>query len=219
MNCSWFLGESGKTTFFNQIRMSRSGGISYASRLAYGQWIVHRTIEDMQKLCKAALLPSMAWLMSSTNQLSNAMAFQQQIELLKAHLRSICSYDVHGSTTTYRGTLSPDFVNSAKLIWKHGVIQKVFTFRVRWHIPDSAQYFFDKLDEISTPDYVPSDQDILNLHFPTERMQYTQFDEAGASVCLVDVGGSPRQRKKWIQCFANVTVVIFVVALSEYDEM
>jgi len=34
---------------------------------------------------------------------------------------------------------------------------------------------------------------------------------------MVDVGGQRNERKKWIHCFADVTAIIFVVALSEYD--
>ena len=35
---------------------------------------------------------------------------------------------------------------------------------------------------------------------------------------MYDVGGQRNERKKWIHCFDNVTAVIFVAALSEYDQ-
>lgn len=34
---------------------------------------------------------------------------------------------------------------------------------------------------------------------------------------MVDVGGQRNERKKWIHCFQDVTAIIFVVAISEYD--
>lgn len=34
---------------------------------------------------------------------------------------------------------------------------------------------------------------------------------------MVDVGGQRSERKKWMHCFQDVTAVLFVVALSEYD--
>ena len=34
---------------------------------------------------------------------------------------------------------------------------------------------------------------------------------------LVDVGGQRNERRKWMHCFQDVTAVIFVVALSEYN--
>lgn len=36
---------------------------------------------------------------------------------------------------------------------------------------------------------------------------------------MVDVGGQRSERRKWIQCFENVTSIIFLVALSEYDQI
>lgn len=36
---------------------------------------------------------------------------------------------------------------------------------------------------------------------------------------MVDVGGQRSERRKWIHCFENVTSVIFLAALSEYDQV
>lgn len=35
----------------------------------------------------------------------------------------------------------------------------------------------------------------------------------------MDVGGQRSERRKWIHCFENVTSIIFLVALSEYDQI
>src|ERR1700677_4074496 len=36
---------------------------------------------------------------------------------------------------------------------------------------------------------------------------------------MFDVGGQRNERKKWIHCFENVTAVLFVAAISEYDQV
>ena len=36
---------------------------------------------------------------------------------------------------------------------------------------------------------------------------------------MVDVGGQRSERRKWIHCFENVTSIMFLVALSEYDQL
>ena len=36
---------------------------------------------------------------------------------------------------------------------------------------------------------------------------------------MFDVGGQRNERRKWIHCFDNVTAVIFVTAISEYDQV
>ena len=37
------------------------------------------------------------------------------------------------------------------------------------------------------------------------------------SVRVIDVGGQKAERRKWIHCFDNVTAIIFLVSLIEYD--
>lgn len=36
---------------------------------------------------------------------------------------------------------------------------------------------------------------------------------------MFDVGGQRSERKKWIHCFENVTAIVFLVAISEYDQL
>ena len=36
---------------------------------------------------------------------------------------------------------------------------------------------------------------------------------------MVDVGGQRSERRKWIHCSENVTSIMFLVALSEYDQV
>jgi hypothetical protein len=34
---------------------------------------------------------------------------------------------------------------------------------------------------------------------------------------MVDVGGQRSERKKWLNCFSDVSAVIFLSAINEYD--
>ena len=36
---------------------------------------------------------------------------------------------------------------------------------------------------------------------------------------MFDVGGQRSERKKWIHCFDNVTAILFVVSIAEYDQV
>jgi len=46
----------------------------------------------------------------------------------------------------------------------------------------------------------------------------TEFLVDDVKFQMFDVGGQRNERKKWIHCFENVTAVLFVAAISEYDQ-
>ena len=47
----------------------------------------------------------------------------------------------------------------------------------------------------------------------------TLFTRGSLSISLIDVGGQRSERRKWLHCFESVNAVVFVVAMSEYDEV
>ena len=51
----------------------------------------------------------------------------------------------------------------------------------------------------------------------TEGIFETKFEMEGEYFHIFDVGGQRDERKKWIQCFNDVTAIIFVVESSGYD--
>ena len=75
----------------------------------------------------------------------------------------------------------------------------------------------DKVDAISSPHYKPEDQDILRCRVWTYGIFETRFQVEKVKFHMFDVGGQRDQRRKWIQCFNDVTATIFVVACSSYD--
>lgn len=73
--------------------------------------------------------------------------------------------------------------------------------------------------QIVDGDYVPSEEDILRTRVRTTGIIETQFQIQSTKFKMFDVGGQRTERKKWIHCFEDVTCVIFVAAISEYDQM
>lgn len=72
---------------------------------------------------------------------------------------------------------------------------------------------------MAAPNYMPTDQDILRSRVKTTGITETMFQVGDLTYRLFDVGGQRSERKKWIHCFENVTALVFLVSLSEYDQM
>lgn len=79
--------------------------------------------------------------------------------------------------------------------------------------------YFNAIDRISEPDYIPDDQDVLRARVKTSGITETKFDIGQLTYRMLDVGGQRSERKKWIHCFEDVTAIIFMVAISEYDQV
>lgn len=68
------------------------------------------------------------------------------------------------------------------------------------------------------PNYTPTDQDILRSRLKTTGITETVFDLGALTYRMFDVGGQRSERKKWIHCFEKVTALLFLVAISGYDQ-
>ncbi|MES1902542.1 MAG: hypothetical protein MHPSP_001424, partial [Paramarteilia canceri] len=83
-------------------------------------------------------------------------------------------------------------------------------------LSDSAAYFFSNFYRISDSDYIPRPDDILRTRVKTTGIYQFSFPYKSFKFTLTDVGGQKSERKKWIYCFRNVDVVLFVASLTDY---
>ena len=72
---------------------------------------------------------------------------------------------------------------------------------------------------MASPSYLPTDQNILRSRVKTTGITETTFKVGELTYKLFNVGSQRSKRKKWIHCFENVTALVVLVSLSEYDQM
>merc|ERR550519_364031 len=116
-------------------------------------------------------------------------------------------------------TFDPIYVEAIKKLWSDLGVRECYDRRREYRLTDSARYYLDSIDRISTSDYLPTVQDILRVRVPTTGIIEYPFDLDTIIFRMVDVGGQRSERRKWIHCFENVTSIMFLVALSEYDQV
>mmetsp|Transcript_14191 Transcript_14191/g.19708 ORF Transcript_14191/g.19708 Transcript_14191/m.19708 type:complete len:211 (-) Transcript_14191:74-706(-) len=86
-------------------------------------------------------------------------------------------------------------------------------------IEDFFSYIFETgPKKILAQDYVPSTDEIVRSRRATVAITEYRFKSSkDAEIILVDVGGQRDRRKKWIRCFENATMILFVASLADYD--
>ena len=82
---------------------------------------------------------------------------------------------------------------------------------------ENLPYFYANIDRVFQPGYQPSQDDILRVRSKTTGISETRFDMRDMIVRLFDVGGQRSERRKWASCFENVTSILFLVSLSDYN--
>jgi len=102
-------------------------------------------------------------------------------------------------------------------LWSDEGVRACYKRSKEYQLMDSAKYYLDKTSEICDPSFRPSDQDILRARRKTTSIIEYMFDIKKVQLKVIDVGGQRKERRKWIQCFDNITSIIFLSSLSDYD--
>jgi guanine nucleotide-binding protein subunit alpha len=192
-------GESGKSTLFKQMVALYGKGYSEQERQSYRSVIFQNTISAIKTLLTA--IDEIGTEIEAKLEDDNKEAAQRLNKLLGDEM------------------ITPQIAEDIKALWKDTGVQKTFDNRSKFQFPDSGPYFIEKVDELLVEGYIPSEQDVLRSRVRTTGIVETTFEIEGNQFRMFDVGGQRNERKKWIHCFENVTCVIFVAAISEFDQV
>jgi GTPase SAR1 family protein len=194
-------GESGKSTLFKQMKIIHHNGYSQDECMVY------------KDIIRSNILQSMKALIAATHKFNIAIDDPEN----RARASKVNEFDQNALLNISK-IYTPQLGQELEALWKDKGIQAVYQLRSNFQLLDSTEYFFSHISRISVQDYVPTEQDVLRCRVKTTGIVETEFDFAGFKFRLFDVGGQRNERKKWIHCFDNVTAVIFVTSLSEYDQ-
>ncbi|XP_043916805.1 guanine nucleotide-binding protein subunit alpha-14 [Protopterus annectens] len=191
-------GESGKSTFIKQMRIIHGAGYTDDDRKAFIKLVFQNIFTAMQSMIKAM----------------EALGIQYKNPENAANAELIQEVEVDSVTT-----LDNRYSVAIKTLWEDPGIQECYDRRREYQLSDSTKYYLSDFDRISAPGFIPTQQDILRVRVPTTGIIEYPFDLDNIIFRMVDVGGQRSERRKWIHCFENVTSIIFLVALSEYDQV
>lgn len=191
-------GESGKSTFIKQMRIIHGSGYSDEDKRSFIKLVYQNIFMAMQSMIRAMDLLKIQY---------GVPANIEKAELIRSvDFETVTSFE------------SP-FVEAIKSLWADAGIQECYDRRREYQLTDSAKYYLMEIDRVAATTYLPTEQDILRVRVPTTGIIEYPFDLEEIRFRMVDVGGQRSERRKWIHCFENVTSIIFLVALSEYDQI
>ncbi|KAG4303653.1 hypothetical protein PCANB_000036 [Pneumocystis canis] len=192
-------GESGKSTILKQMKLIHEGGYSVEERESFKEIIYSNTVQSMRVILEAMEV------------LGISLENEENIQ----HMQVILS-----QPNQIEGNFLDQKIGDAIIsLWKDSGVQQCFQRSREYQLNDSAKYYFDSIDRIANYNYIPTDQDVLRSRVKTTGITETTFIIGDLIYRMFDVGGQRSERKKWIHCFENVTTIIFLVAISEYDQL
>ncbi|KAJ1334385.1 hypothetical protein BSLG_007540 [Batrachochytrium salamandrivorans] len=192
-------GESGKSTILKQMTLIHGSGYSQQEKEAFKEIIFSNTAQSLRVILEAMQNMNMG-LELPINEQYRAIIFDlpNQIE----------AEDLPAEVTA-----------AVKSLWHDGGVQACFARSREYQLNDSARYYFESIDRIGALGYMPTEQDVLRSRVKTTGITETTFRVGELTYRMFDVGGQRSERKKWIHCFENVTAIVFLVAISEYDQV
>lgn len=190
-------GESGKSTLVKQMKIIHGDGYTPEELASYKPTVCDNLVHSMR-----AVLEAMGALRIDLGDQGN-----------RIHVKTLLNFVELGAA----GELSPELSAAIAALWADSGVQTCFRRSNEYQLNDSAEYYFNSISRIAAPGYMPTEQDVLRARVRTSGIIETSFRYKDLIYRMFDVGGQRSERRKWIQCFEDVTAVIFVTALSGYD--
>ncbi|KAI4900568.1 hypothetical protein NFI96_026758 [Prochilodus magdalenae] len=190
--------ESGKSTLVKQMKIIYSRGFTKEELTSFKSAVLDN------------LLTSMKFVLHGMGVLRINLASRKN----KAHAHSILSCVCCVGEDQ---ELLPFVACALCSLWGDQGVRAAAARGHEYQLNDSALYFFENMGRIISPNYIPTEADVLRVRVRTNGIIQTQFSHNNSIYRMYDVGSQRSERKKWFSYFDDVRAVLFVVALSGYD--
>ncbi|KAI8903999.1 guanine nucleotide binding protein, alpha subunit [Gorgonomyces haynaldii] len=193
-------GDAGKSTVLKQFVLLHGQGFT-ESELEHYKLVIHSNIiNNMKVLLKGRSLHG--YPISHSAQLNVKMT----VDLMKLLPEQMISQETW---------------DRIQIAWQDPAVQEAY--KTRELIPgfiDNYDYFYNKMDKIIQPEYVPSDDDILMCRQTSDLVTETFVDVGEKLINIIDVAGQEDKRMKWAPLFEkNVSAIIYVLSCVSYCQM
>ena len=208
-------GESGKSTFIRHMRIIHGEGFAQKEREEAREIVTSNLV-----ICVYLILVQM-----EHNKLKESS--QALLELTRTLFTHLSPKEEKEISQYVYEFIQPEkreaevAISSKKEvlddIWHHHQFRETLGSLTVFKLPDSALYFLDHFNRILGDEFVPNSEDMIRMRQATTGVQETCLPFGDVNFRLVDVGGQRSERRKWIHCFEDVSSLIFIASLAEYN--
>jgi len=187
-------GDAGKSTFAKQMKVIHKEGFTKPELEKFKDILRENCLQGMQKL----LLACREW----------------QIDLGSKKHRS------QTESVLNAGELNDEIAKAVQDLWETEAVKAAFERNNELQLPGGASglpYYVEHAARFAQPDYLPTQDDVIRAKLRTTGITEVVFTASNTEFTMVDVGGQRSERRKWLHCFVDVSAVIFLVAINEYD--
>jgi len=200
-------GESGKSTLLKQMRKLHGRSYEPAEFIAAKPHLTQNVIQAMRFLAIYSDILA--------DQGKDTRVEEEEIREVRDRVARLND----------KQTFTEEHCRDFQRLWADPHIKKTMEYRNQFQLIDTAEYLFDHMDKYWREDYVPTFTDLIHCRQRTtgvNKIQFTLSNKQGTVeeiYEIFDVGGQKNERKKWMHFFDNTAAIIFVVALSGYDQL
>lgn len=193
---------SGKTTFLHQLHFANDKKYTdFHSRLKYVRIIHQNIFHAMQIIIDAMKRLEIPYEDKEKSEKNAALIIHANLYYPPLYLNI--------------------FLKALKELWADAGVQECYLRNREYDVMESTKYFFNNLDRIAGSNYIPTEQDMLRARLPTEGFQEHVFNYKNVEFLITNVGGGSMKISrpmKWMHFFDNVTAIVYIIAISEYDQ-
>lgn len=121
----------------------------------------------------------------------------------------------------FAAAMTEELATAIQTLWQNEDVQRIYAANAEYQLQECFNEFADALEGYPTwggPEWIPTDEDILRCRARTTGVVDSTYKIGERVFRVIDVGGQRAERRKWLKLFKGVTGMIFVVAMSGYDQ-
>ena len=194
-------GGSGKTTLRKQMRN------------VYGKPFSKPELEDMKPIIVGNIVIGVQAILAACNQ-----SFGQKLEDPKSiEAAEFCAI------LEREGEFTDEMVGHFRQLWNDPNFTATRAQHHQFQLQECVEGFMESLlkgwpNNWGGKDWVPTIDEFIRARIRTSGIVKDEFLVDGVQYELYDAGGQRAERRKWIHAFDNVTAVVFVASLTDFEE-